>query len=426
MILESSILAATAGAQIMSMLCSTLHFSLRNFSRTRLEKLLNRKQSTQLLDALVDRADDISYATAVVRLLSNAAVLIGVLALFHDTSHPYWLQYLYAFCTTGLLITIFSLAIPVAIARHAGEAMIALFIRPLLTLPALLRPAIAIMHVVDSAIGRAAGLQTLEQEQQHVEDQILTAVEAGEKEGVVDEQEREMIQSVIEFRDVTAREVMTTRPDIVALDVASSMPAIRQLFETTGHSRIPVYEQNLDHIIGVLYARDLLKYVGESATAFDIRKVLRPAFFIPEISPLRLLLRDFRLQKVHMGIVLDEYGATSGLVTIEDVLEQLVGEISDEHEPQEPAMLRKIDDRTWDVDARIPIADINRSLPITLPEDGEIHTLGGYVATSIGRIPEKGVAITLPGARMIVSEAEPHRITRVRIELTTAPSDPLA
>ena len=129
------------------------------------------------------------------------------------------------------------------------------------------------------------------------------------------------------------------------MDVTCTLGEIRQAIEQTGHSRIPVFEQTLDHIAGVLYARDLLKYVGELAGEFEMKKAIRPALFAPETKPLRDLLRDFRHLKVHMAIILDEYGGTAGLVTIEDILEQLVGEISDEHEPQEPAMLKKIDDR---------------------------------------------------------------------------------
>lgn len=418
---QGLVIAALAAAA--ALFFSTLNFALRDFSRARLHQWLKRHDREQYFDPTIGHIDEIAFVTAVIRLFSNAAILIGILAIFHDMLQNQWLQYLSAFCVTGIVAAFVSVAIPLAIARHAGELTIGLFVRFLYALRIVMRPAIALQRTIDRLVGRAAGPQTEEQEQQQLEEQILSAVEEGEKEGIVDEQEREMIESVIEFRDDIVREVMTARTDIVALDATADLAAIRELFGTTGHSRIPVYEGTLDHILGVLYARDLLVYVGEVAASFDIRKAFRPAFFVPETTPLRHLLRDFRMQKIHMGIVLDEYGGTAGLVTIEDILEQLVGEISDEHEPHEPAMIRKIDDRTWEVDARSAISDVNRSLPITLPEDGEVHTLGGFVATMIGRIPEKGITLSIPGARMLVLDAEPQRINRIRVEVTAPPPE---
>src|SRR6185369_2955089 len=143
------------------------------------------------------------------------------------------------------------------------------------------------------------------------------------------------------------------RTEIVALEITATLDQIKDLLEETGHSRLPVYEGTLDHIVGVLYARDLLKHVGAPPEQFNFRSALRPPLYVPKTKPLRDLLNDFRLQKIHIAIVNDEYGGTAGLVTIEDVLEQLVGEISDEHEPAEPAMLKRLSDSTAEVDARI-------------------------------------------------------------------------
>ncbi len=416
---QGLLIAATIAAALGAMFFSTLTYALRDFSRSRLQAWMKRRDRLQWYDAIVEQAEELSFSAAVLRLLCNILTLICVLALLEDTQAHRWLQYLYAFLITGAINSVVSVVVPLAIARHGGEIVIGTCVRILPTLRAVALPAIAAMRAVDQLVGRAAGPQTQKQEQQAVEDQILTAVEVGEKEGVVDEQEREMIESVIEFRDAMAREVMTARTDIVALDVTSTLAEIRQTVEQTGHSRVPVFEQTLDHIIGVLYARDLLKYVGELAGEFDVKKAIRPAFFAPETKPLRDLLRDFRHLKVHMAIVLDEYGGTAGLITIEDILEQLVGEISDEHEPLEPAMLKKIDDRTYEADARIAIAELNQLLPVSLPEDGEIRTLGGMIANTVGRIPEKGTIVNIGPLRIIVIDAEPQRINRVRLELSS-------
>jgi CBS domain containing-hemolysin-like protein len=150
---------------------------------------------------------------------------------------------------------------------------------------------------------------------------------------------------------------------------------------------------------------------------------MRPAFFVPETKPLSDLLHDFRLQKIHIAIVLDEYGGTAGLVTIEDVLEELVGDISDEHEPVEPAMFNRIDDHNMEADARIYIDELNRLAGLNLPEDAGYDTLGGFVSTTLGRIPEAGAEFQYDGAKFIVLDAEPQRVKRVKIELTPLPTE---
>jgi len=210
---------------------------------------------------------------------------------------------------------------------------------------------------------------------------------------------------------------MTARPEIIGLELKATLLEVKNLVEESGHSRIPVYDGTLDHIVGILYARDLLKHLGLPPERFDIRSAMRPAFYVPETKPLRDLLRDFRLQKVHLAIVLDEYGGTAGLVTIEDILEELVGEISDEHEPHEPAMLNKQSESTADADARIYIDELNRTLGLTLPDDAGYDTLGGFISTTLGRIPEAGESFDHAGVKYTITDAEPHKVNRVKIEI---------
>ena len=167
----------------------------------------------------------------------------------------------------------------------------------------------------------------------------------------------------------------------------------------------------------MLYARDLLRHLGRPPEEFDIRSAIRPAIFVPETKPLRDLLAEFRLQKVHIAIVMDEYGGTAGLASIEDILEELVGEISDEHEPKSPAMYRRLDDLTHEADARVPIEDLNRQLGLNIPQDAGYETLGGFTTATLGRIPPAGTTFEHGGARFEVLEAEPQRVKRLRITL---------
>jgi len=169
--------------------------------------------------------------------------------------------------------------------------------------------------------------------------------------------------------------------------------------------------------VGILYARDLLKFVGTPPEQFDLRSALRPAFYVPESKPVRDLLKDFRLRRVQMAIVLDEYGGTAGLVTVEDILEELVGDITDEHEPTEPGMLKKIADRTWEADARIGIEDLNRAVGLTLPEDAGFQTLGGFISNTAGTIPAAGASFEHGAIKYTILDAEPQKVNRVRIDL---------
>ena len=416
-------------ASILSLFFSTLTYSLRDFSRARLEEQLERRNRADYLEPIVERSNELIFVTAFGRLLSNILVLICVLYLFHRLGYPLWLQYVLAFMLTGGITLMVSVAVPHAAARHTAEPIIASFARFLTTLSRALLPATKLMNATDTLVAKAAtGASSSEPEkiEHEIEQEILSAVEEGEKEGVVDEKEREMIERVIEFHNTQAGQIMTPRPEIFAIEAKSTLEQVKETIAESGHSRIPVYEDSLDHIVGVLYARDLLKLVGEPPEKFNLRAVMRPPLFVPETKPLKDLLRDFTLQKMHIALVLDEYGGTSGLVTIEDIFEELVGEISDEHEPEEPAMLKRISDQVVEVDARIPIEELNRLLGLNLPEDSGYETLGGFIANTVGRIPERGLTFDYSGAKYTVIDAEPQRVERVRIEMSAQPVAPPA
>jgi CBS domain containing-hemolysin-like protein len=252
-----------------------------------------------------------------------------------------------------------------------------------------------------------------------------------------------MIERTLRFHDVTAGQAMTPRGEVIALPASADADEVLRVIEDSGHSRIPVYEETLDRVIGVLYARDLFRYVGKrlnghdsddgQTRAFTLAEIVRKPLVVPETKKLSDLLREIQLQKIHIAIVLDEYGGTSGLVTIEDVLEELVGEIADEHEDDEAPLFDRIDDRHAEADARIEVEEINRLMGLGLPEEDGFETLGGYVTTTLGRIPSPGTTFEHRhnGSRVLftVLDAEPHRVNRLSVELAAAeesPGDPEA
>ena len=401
---------------------ATLTYALRDLSRARLGAYLEKNGKAKLLDPIADHAADMIFITAVARLFSNITILVCFLHLLRSDSYNMAVQYSLAIVIT-LAITLFSsIAIPHAIAKYAGAQFIGVFARPLLTLRLIALPITQIMHGVDSIVRQLTGTSDAPQPEE-VEQDILAAVEEGEKDGVVDKTERQMFEAVIRFGDTTVSQIMTARPEMVGIDLHGTLDQIKDVLEASGHSRLPVYEGSLDKIVGVLYARDLLKFLGRPASEFNVQNAIRSAYYVPETKQLRDLLTDFRVRKVHMAIVLDEYGGTSGLVTIEDVLEELVGDISDEHEPANAAMLRQISVTTWEADARVYLDEFNRRTGLKLPEDAGFDTLGGYVSTSIGHIPEVGEVLKAPFATFTTLDAEPQKINRIRIDLITAPAE---
>jgi putative hemolysin len=418
------VIAAVAAATLLSLFFSTLTYSLRDFSRARLESSLERRNKLEYLEPTVEHASDLIFLTAVGRLLANILILIGVLQLLNFTHYGLGVKYLLAVAITAVIHLFFSVAIPHALSRHAAEPVIAVFIRFLNGVRLAAWPVTKLMHVVDRLVSHAAvksAAQEPEQIEEEIENEILSAVEEGEKEGVVDEEEREMIERVIAFHDTQVGQIMTPRPEIFALEVGATLQTVKAKMAESGHSRIPVYQGKIDQVVGILYARDLLKLLGEPPEKFKMREHLRPAFFVPETKPLRDLLHDFKLQKVHIAIVSDEYGGTAGLVTIEDIFEELVGDISDEHEPAEPAMIHRLDENSAEADARTYIDELNRVLGLNLPEDAGYDTLGGFVTTTVGKIPPTGTTFEHGGVKYTVIDAEPQKVNRVRIEMAPQP-----
>ncbi len=420
------LLLGILAASLLSLLFSTLTYSLRDYSRPKLADYLERHGKATWLDCTVERNSELIFTTALGRMIANLLILIFVLHTLVNLGWTPWPRYGMALLITGIISLFSSVAIPHSLARHAAEATIGFFVKFLHAWRAILQPATRLMHAIDELVARATNATTNEdpgeKREEEIEQEIMSVVEEGEKEGIVGEQEREMIESVIEFRDRSVGEIMTPRTDITALEVTATLQEVKDQLAESGHSRLPVYDGTLDHILGILYARDLLKYLGSAIDQINIRAALRPPLHVPVTKPLRDLLNDFRLQKIHIAIVNDEYGGTAGLVTIEDVLEELVGEISDEHEPSEPAMLKRLSDAVAEVDARIRLDEFNRVMGLNLPEDAGYDTLGGYLSTTLGRIPQAEYVMTSAGARFTILDAEPQRVNRVKVELLPQPA----
>ncbi|MCK5172572.1 MAG: HlyC/CorC family transporter, partial [Planctomycetes bacterium] len=292
------------------------NLSLKSFSRVKLYEAFRLANKEPQVEPLLKNIEKDVITCSFFRILAN----LGIVYFLVTTLENILAALLLAF----VIFVLFSLTIPIAWAEHTGEKILSGTYPLLKALSFIISPILILFDLHDRLVRRLAGIteSTPDQEQEERQEEIMSAVEQGMIEGVVDEEEAEMIENVLELSDTTAEEIMTPRTDIVAIKVGDDLQTILDTIIQAGHSRIPVCEENIDNIIGLIYAKDLLSHIGKDIEDFDIRSVMRDAYFVPETKPLRVLLHEFQNQKLHIAVVLDEYGGTAGIVTIEDILEE--------------------------------------------------------------------------------------------------------
>jgi len=246
------------------------------------------------------------------------------------------------------------------------------------------------------------------------EDELRTLIDVGEEKGALDQAEREMIHSIFEFRDTMVREVMVPRMDMVCVEKNMPIKGVLALVKEKGHSRIPVYDEKVDNIVGILHVKDLLPYMRLKKEVPGLVDLVRKAYFVPESKMIDELLKEFQRERTHMAIVVDEYGGTAGLVTLEDVIEEIVGEIRDEYDKEKP-LFHQVDDNTWLVDGRMDIEDLNEALGLEIPAGEDYESLGGFIFSLMGRIPTEKEEVRYQDLRLVVERVKRQRIEKVRV-----------
>jgi len=399
---------------------SALSQALTTYSRHMLLRKLEARGMAARGVWLSERLGAASSITALLRTIFRLLFFIILLIDFVGIGEAAILTW-QAILTSGLITVIvlwlFTSVLSSAIARYAGIGLIARSIPLLRVLTVLGRPLSIVITFVDETVKRLTGAN-LNQEDE-AEAQLLRSIEETHLQGALDDDAATLLENVVEFGSTDVGEVMTPRTDIVGLELTNDLAAIRKLIIKGGHSRIPVYEGNLDNIIGILYVKDLIPYLGQDARDLELKPLLRKPIVVPETKHVRELLADFQRSEVHMAIVIDEYGGTAGLATIEDVLEEIVGEIHDEHEPgedDEPTLTR-LDDVHVEVDGRYRIDDLNEELELELPEEEEYDTAAGYLLAKFGRVPEEGESLEADGARFTALKTTPTHIQKIGIEI---------
>ena len=267
----------------------------------------------------------------------------------------------------------------------------------------------AVANVLTSRFGGEASFEF----QNQVEEEIKTIVESAEESGEIEVDERELLHSVFEFTDTVAREIMTPRVDLDAVPIKCDPQEVMKVIQESGHSRIPLYEETDDQIVGIVHAKDLLKAAMENRGPINLRSLMRPALFVPENKSLHDLLKDMRQERTQLAVVQDEFGGTAGIVTVEDIVEELLGDIVDEYDIEEPEIVS--DHGSFIVEGKAHVDDVNAALGSTF-ESEEFDTIGGYVFGIFGRQPVLNECIDSDGWRFCIVDSDGRRIGKLRIE----------
>jgi putative hemolysin len=356
----------------------------------------------------------IRLQTGRIMLLMASAALAWVLgdALAPGATWGLW----GALAVTGLIYGMLAVAMSIAVrARATAWALPVLRIcKPVeLALWPFALPLIVVARLVDRLLPREK-----DDAAKQVVREVEHLIERQEESGTIPEEFAELVLSVLEFKDTVAREVMVPRTQMTAFALDTPLQDILQQIVKDGHSRYPVYKDRVDQVEGILYAKDLFRILKDDPEArdnFTLAKLIRrPPFFVAETHPIGKLLREMQARRVHLAVVVDEFGGTSGILTLEDIVEEIVGEIRDEHDREQP-LVREISPGRWWADARITIYDLNDVLEADLDEDEVYDSLGGMVLELAGRVPEVGQSIAHAGFEFIVREADERHVTRVEV-----------
>lgn len=400
-------------------LTSVAHVVVRHFSRARLSENLDKSGQGELLNEFLKHRAEMIFCTSTIRV---SAMLALVLLMAHVLALPssretIW-HYLRVFVVCVVMNLVFAVALPNAWAQYAGDRFIVRILPALLIIRRLFHPLLVLQHAADGLVRRLAGVPLTDEkeaEADQIEKEILVAVSEGELAGAVHEQDAEMIESVMAFRDKDVADIMTPRTEMTALPSTATLIEAKEFITRVGHSRIPVYVDSLDDIKGVLYAKDLLML--DDRDFMNPLEIMRKVPFVPVTKRISDLLAEMRQKQVHLAIVVDEYGGTAGLVTIEDIVEEIIGDIADEYEAPEPAMMRRVGPRAVEVDARLHIDELNAELETELPEGKDYDTVGGFLFSEMGKIPIAGEELRYQNVCLRVLDAEDRKVNRLHVEV---------
>ncbi len=400
-------------------------YSLRDFSRRRLEEICRHRKRESRFGTILRHYEHAILAWEIVFLLSFVvSVLLGARWLqipLLDLS-AWTLETVGPAVIGASILAALAIVLPWSVSRVAGEPLIYVSWTITSGLMVALKPVLWLCGWGDTIMHRLSGRQEPDNgDAATITEEILTVVDEGEREGVLEQEARTMIHRVMELQEADVAEIMVPRTDMTCVHADLTLQEARKILLDARHSRVPVIGESTDDIIGILYAKDLLNYLSsDGSSSATLREIVREPFYVPETTGIDTLLQMMKTQHVHLAIVLDEYGGVAGLATMEDILEEIVGEIVDEFDDAETDQFRTISTGVIDVDARVHVDDVNERLKLELPDDQDYDTIGGFAFSVLGRIPSIGETFHWERTRFTIQDADKRKIVRVRIEVDAA------
>jgi CBS domain containing-hemolysin-like protein len=398
--------------------------SLREFSRRELEELAEHRQQQDRFGDILHHHDRAALSADILAACWTAvAIACAAIWCWNEFSLPTaempWAALAAMLVALALLLVALVVWLPWALARVVAARFLLVTWPWWRLIARALHPLVWCARALDMALHRVTGRRKATPDEETIEEEILTIVSEGQREGLIEEDAREMIEGVMELGDAVVSHIMTPRTEMYMVQLNLPWDSVVDAVIESGHTRVPVYDKNRDDVVGILYSKDLLPELakGPDEPRRPLTALLRKPQFVPETKAVDDLLQWFQKSRTHIAVVLDEYGGVSGLVTIEDVLEEIVGEIDDEYDQQTEEEIRKIDDDVCEALGRAHIDEINELMDFDLPEDEDFDTIGGFVFAEFGRVPSVGESITWQDVlRVTVLEASRRRVTRVRLE----------
>jgi CBS domain containing-hemolysin-like protein len=353
-----------------------------------------------------------------INILASSLATLIVLSLLPNSGSGVAAAISTGFMT--FLILIFGEITPKIYSSQQAEKMFHRSITIVSAASYILGPLIYVLVSISNFLIRIGGGITVQEPPFITENDIVSVMNVGAKEGAIELEERKMLTGALEMKETAVREIMVPRVDMVVLDENKNLQEAVKTIQEEGFSRYPVFRENIDTIVGVVYAKDILKALHERGldvlSKTKVKEIMHPPFFIPETKKIDALLQEFKTNMVHLAIIVDEYGGTEGLVTIEDIIEQVMGEIMDEFDEGENTGLKKVSDKEYIVDSKVPINDIERELDIDFPET-DFETLGGYLLERFERVPRVGDEIKVNGFHFKILAASRSKIEKIRFTI---------
>jgi CBS domain containing-hemolysin-like protein len=403
-VIDATILAITL---FLSAFFSGSEIALISLSKLEIRHLVEKKKkNAELIKKLRDKPQ---------RLLINIVIANNIVNIFAASFATSLAIELFGNKGVGIatgvmtfLILTFGEIIPKSFSARNNEKIASKVAKPIYICGIILYPLIKLFEAFTKFIKKGSS------EKRITEEEIKTMITIGQEEGAIEEVNKDMIHNILEFNNTDVWEVMTPKPDIIFLNIKSSKRKIISVIKKSGFSRIPVYKKDTENIKGILYVKDLIPFITKKKSKIELSKVIRPAMFVPRSKKVKDLLIEFQNKKIHMAIVVDEHGTIEGIVSLEDVLEEITGEIYDETDKEERPV-RKTGKGTWTVKGNAEIDFINNKLKLKLREPEDTNTISGLILDELGRIPKKGESLEFKNSHIKIEKLDNHRIELVKI-----------